>query len=88
MSDVEVRSSRIQGLGIFASRSFAAGQRIRRVDVVREVTADSPIREDLGERIDHCAYPDGKVVLLGFPDRHINHSCDPNTYEFFEGDFS
>jgi hypothetical protein len=24
---------------------------------------DAPIREDLGERTDHCNYPDGKVVL-------------------------
>ena len=88
MNDVEVKPSLIQELGIFAARSFRAGERIKRVNVVREVTADTPIREDLGERTDHCAYPDGKVVLLGFPDRHVNHSCDPNAYELFEGDSS
>jgi SET domain len=21
-----------------------------------------------------------KIVLIGFPDRHVNHSCDPNAY--------
>jgi SET domain-containing protein len=88
MIDVEVKTSRIQGLGVFAARSFHAGERIRRVNVVREVTPDSPIREELGERTDHCAYPDGKVVLFGFPDRHVNHSCDPNAYELYEGDSS
>jgi hypothetical protein len=51
---------------------------------VREVTPETPIREELGERQDHCAYPDGKVVLYGLPDRHINHTCDPNAYELFE----
>lgn len=56
------------------------------MNVVREVTADAPLREDLGEQSDHCAYPNGKVVLWGFPDRHINHSCDPNAYELHEGD--
>jgi uncharacterized protein len=84
MTDVEVRLSQIQGLGVFATRSFHGGERIRRVNVVREVTAETPIREELGERMDHCAYPDGKVVLYGSPDRHVNHSCDPNTYELFE----
>ncbi len=88
MNDIEVRPSRIEGLGIFAARRFHAGERIKRVNVVREVTAEFPIREDLGERLDHCSYPGGKVVLLGFPDRHVNHSCDPNAYEMFEGESS
>jgi hypothetical protein len=73
---------------MFAGRSFRAGDRIRRVNVLREVTAESPLRADLGERVDHCAYPDGKIVLLGVPDRHVNHSCNPNAYEFFDGDSS
>ena len=38
----------------------------------------------MGERVDHCSYPDGKVLLWGYPDRHVNHSCDPNAYEMFE----
>ena len=42
MSDAEVRRSSIEGLGLFAARSFFAGQRIRQINVVREVTASSP----------------------------------------------
>jgi SET domain-containing protein len=84
VTDVEVKPSPIQGLGVFAARSFRAGQRIRRVNIVREVKAASPIREDAGERIEHCGYPDGKILLWGFPDRHVNHSCDPNAYELCE----
>lgn len=84
MSGVEVRPSGIEGLGMFATRSFRAGDRIRRVNVVREISREAPIREDLGERTDHCNYPDGNVVLYGHPDRHVNHSCDPNAYEAFE----
>jgi hypothetical protein len=38
VSDVEVRPSGIEGLGVFAVRSFRAGDRIRQVNVVREVT--------------------------------------------------
>ncbi len=40
MTNVEVKSSGIEGLGIFATRAFRSGDRIRRVSVVREITAD------------------------------------------------
>jgi hypothetical protein len=83
---VEVRESRIQGLGLFATRALAAGERIRRVTIVREITNGAPLRPESGEHIEHCAYPDGRVVLWGLPDRHVNHSCDPNAYELHEGD--
>jgi len=88
VSDVEIRTSPIEGLGLFAARSFHAGQRIRQINVVREITPTSPLREELGERADHCDYPDGRVVLLGSPDRHVNHSCDPNAYVLYEGERS
>jgi SET domain-containing protein len=86
VADVEVRHSPVEGLGVFSVKPFRAGQRIRRVNVVREITAEEPLREDAGERIEHCGYPDGKVVLWGFPDRHVNHSCDPNAYELYAGE--
>lgn len=88
MNNMEVGGSSIEGLGIFAARPFRAGERIARLNVVREITAEAPIREDLGERIDHCSYPDGKTVLIAFPERHVNHSCDPNAFEQFEGEAS
>jgi hypothetical protein len=78
---VEVRESPIQGLGVFALHAFRCGERIRQVNIVREVTGDSPLLPEAGERVEHCAYPSGKVVLWGFPDRHYNHSCDPNAFE-------
>ena len=84
MLEVEVRASPIEGLGVFAVRAFRATERIRRVNIVREVTEDDPLRE--GEQVEHCAYPNGKVVLWGFPDRHVNHCCDPNAYELHDGD--
>jgi SET domain-containing protein len=83
--DVEVRRSPIEGLGLFTAGSVHAGERIRRISVVREITADAPLREDLGERQDHCDYPDGRVVLLAYPDRHVNHSCDPSAWVCYEG---
>ncbi len=48
------------------------------------MTPEAPLRPELGERSDHCDYPDGRVVLLGPPDRHTNHSCDPNAWVRYE----
>lgn len=86
--DVEVRNSVIEGLGVFAARPYEPGESIRRVNIVRGVTEDAPLRPEAGERPEHCAYPDGGVVLWGFPDRHLNHCCDPNAYELHAGDGS
>lgn len=87
-SVVEVKPSSIEGLGLFAARAFEIGQRIRKVNVLREITAGAPLRPEAGERFDHCDYPDGKVLLIGYPDRHLNHSCDPNAFVKHEGDAS
>lgn len=85
---IDVGPSLIEGLGLFSRYAIKAGDRIRRINVVREITVEAPLREARGERWDHCDYPDGKVVLLGYPDRHLNHSCDPNAYIVYEGDSS
>ena len=83
---VEVRASNTEGLGIFALRRFTAGETIRQTEYVREITETQPLRPEDGERADHCTYLDGRVLLVAFPDRHMNHSCDPNAfYSFDEG---
>jgi len=88
MPDITIAPSRIEGFGIFAARPFARREQIRQINMVREITPENPLRPDLGERADHCDYPDGKMVLLGYPDRHVNHSCDPNAYVIYAGDTS
>ena len=83
--DVEVRPSPVEGLGVFARRDFAPGERIRTVHIVREITDDAPLRPEAGERFEHCAYPNGRTVLYGEPDRYYNHSCDPNAWARYVG---
>lgn len=85
---VVARPSRIEGLGIFTTRALSPGESITRVAIVREITADAPLRPELDERVEHCAYPDGRMVLVAYPERHVNHSCDPNAYERFDTDGS
>lgn len=85
---VTVKASAIEGFGLFACRALQERETAHRINVVREITADAPLRADLGERFDHCDYPDGKVVLIGFPSRHLNHSCDPNAYVRYDTEAS
>lgn len=78
---VIVKESSIHGLGVFASEGIAKGEWILAIDDSRIVTPEFPLDQSKGELEYHCDYlADGKVVHMQFPERHINHSCDPNTF--------
>ncbi|MEM8783582.1 MAG: SET domain-containing protein-lysine N-methyltransferase [Planctomycetota bacterium] len=78
---VEVRASGIHGLGVFATRGFAAGEVVWTLDDSRVVDDAHPLLPEAGEHEDHCDYlADGTVILMPSPERHINSSCDPNTF--------
>ena len=79
-AEVEVRESKIGGLGVFTLEPLAAGQAVREFGIEREVTADTPLRPELGELPEHCPLIDRRFFLVGVPDRYYNHSCDPNVY--------
>jgi len=83
MHEVEIRQSGIEGLGVFAVTAIAAGELIREYNLVREVTPDAPVDSSRGEAVEHCTYPGDQVFLVGAPDRHFNHSCDPNAFKRF-----
>jgi hypothetical protein len=83
MTGVEVRESEGRGLGIFAMHPFAEGERIRVVSIEREVTEEQPLGPE--ENPDHAFLSDGKFLLVGEPDRYLNHSCDPNAYVRYHG---
>ena len=81
MSSVYVSESRIHGLGVFAAREFAPGETVLTMDDSRVVDDEHPLRPELGEYAHHCDYlAGGLVILQGWPERHINSSCDPNAY--------
>jgi hypothetical protein len=78
---VTVKHSAINGQGVFALKSISKGELILAIDDSRVVTDDSPLDANKGELDYHCDYlASGKVVLMQFPERHINHSCDPNIF--------
>lgn len=81
MSSVYVGESKIHGIGVFAARGFAAGETVLVMDDSRVVDDEHPLRPELGEYAHHCDYlAGGRVIHQGWPERHINSSCDPNAY--------
>jgi len=80
-SAVRVGPSGIHGLGVFTTRGIDAGATVLVIDDSRIVDAAHPLRAELGEHPYHCDYlAEGRVVLMASPERHINSSCDPNTF--------
>ena len=83
MIGVEIRESERCGLGLFALCPFDSGERIRVVNIEREVTEEQPLGPE--DNPDHAFLSDGKLLLVGKPDRYLNHSCDPNAYVWYRG---
>jgi hypothetical protein len=81
MSKVFLFRSPIHGSGVFAAVRLAPGEIVLKIDDSRVVTTADPLNTKLGEEDHHCDYlAGGKVVLMQPPERHINHSCNPNAY--------
>jgi hypothetical protein len=78
---VVLKQSPVHGVGVCAAVDIPKGAPILRIDDSRVVSDDAPLRELDGEYEYHCDYlAGGKVVLMHSPERHINHSCDPNSF--------
>ena len=77
---IAVKPAPSGGSGIFACVDFGEGDYIHTVEYEREITPAHPLNPDLGEHFEHCAYPDGRVMLVASPGCYMNHSCDPNAY--------
>lgn len=72
---------------MFAARPFDRGDKILALDTLRVVSEANPLRPERGESEDHLAFlAGGTVVLLPEPERHLNHSCDPNAFLRTVGD--
>ena len=82
---VEIKPAPSGGMGLFARVDLDAQDYIHTVTYEREITELNPLNAEAGERIDHCAYPDGKVMLVASPGRYMNHSCDPSAYYRYVG---
>ena len=77
--DIEIRQSTISGRGVFARRQFRKGETVLRWDVSRKIRRDRI--DSLSSEEHHFLNPFDNTffVLLGEPERYVNHSCANNT---------
>lgn len=79
MKKVIVKSSPIQGKGVYATVDIKKGNVVLEIDDSHVVTDPSKLTKEQNEY--DCDYlENGKVILMQSPEKFINHSCDPSTY--------
>ena len=78
-NDIEIRRSNISGRGVFARRQFRQGEIVLRWDVSQKIRRDKI--DSLPSEQHHFLNPFDHdfLVLLGEPERYVNHSCANNT---------
>jgi len=76
--DIEIRKSNIEGLGVFALRSFQAGERV--IEWKRRELTECEYVELNPDTVKHyVTHKNGKYLLSDETGKRVNHSCDPNT---------
>ena len=77
--DIEIRPSTISGRGVFARRRFRKGETVLKWDVSRKIRRDRI--DSLSAEEHHFVNPfdDDFFLLVGEPERYVNHSCANNT---------
>ncbi|MBX7139419.1 MAG: SET domain-containing protein-lysine N-methyltransferase [Oligoflexia bacterium] len=76
--DIEIRPSRIAGLGVFALREFLPGEIVIRWDLTKLVEAGQLDSVDPEELHFLCRYDESRFLINQPPARFVNHSCNPN----------
>ncbi|MBN2422374.1 SET domain-containing protein [Candidatus Woesearchaeota archaeon] len=80
MSSVIVKDSKIQGRGVFADKDFKKG------DIVMKWDASMILTEKEAKKIParykkYLVFFKGKYIMAQYPEKYLNHSCEPNTKE-------
>ena len=78
IGDVEVREAGARGRGVFARRSFAAGEFLFRRRHTKVVTSAELPHATEWDRVHLCELGWDRYAVLGPPGCYLNHSCDPN----------
>ncbi len=76
---VEIRSSQIEGRGLYALRNFAPGEIVLRWDVSQLIAKD--LLESLPREERRYLHPFDErcLMIVQPPERYVNHSCNNNT---------
>lgn len=74
--DVIVNESKIEGLGVFAARDFKIGEAV--LIWHPKIISDSELAKLTEQEKDYVVVGESNL-MMGIPERYVNHSCEPNT---------
>ena len=78
MGAIEVRNSKIHGKGVFAARRIRKGELAVSWAHTKEISTaefeNLPIEDQ-----NYIERREGRIFLVGEPERYVNHSCSANT---------
>lgn len=75
-----IKSSGEKGKGLFALRDFKKGEAVT-IWHPKKIVSDEELKSLSQSEQDHATPTgDGRYLIMGVPERYVNHSCDPNTY--------
>ena len=78
-NDVEVRDSGIHGKGLYALRAFNAGEIVLRWDLSHTIPNEMLVSLADDERRYTHPLDETRTLIVGPPERFVNHSCRNNT---------
>jgi SET domain-containing protein len=78
--DVIVKGSSIEGKGVFAKRDFRKEEVVMKWDMSTTLTKEEAAKLPEDEE-KFLTESDGVFTWHQAPEKYVNHSCDPNTYE-------
>jgi SET domain-containing protein len=80
MKNIIIKKSNLQGEGVFANIDLKKGDIVIKWHPKRLIDKKDMRKLSKYEQ-NHTSYTGkGKWVLMGIPERYVNHSCNPNTY--------
>ena len=75
-----MKDAGVKGKGVFASKEFLHGDVILKIDTSALISAED-IQYLSADEQNHTMYVgDGNYIIMGSPERFINHSCEANAY--------
>jgi len=79
LQNVEIKESKLSGQGLFARKDFKAGKMVLDWNPDSRYLSKEEAYNLTDDQKHFVAFYKGKYLLIGEPERHMNHSCDPNT---------
>lgn len=82
MNNVYIGEGNLAGKGVYANKDFEKGEIVIKYNLKqlsKEEYDNLPESERMFTHVHH-----GKIFLYGEPERYVNHSDNPNTYQDLE----